>query len=168
MDINQIFISLMQRIRHPFLDGLFIFASVIVDWGFWYWFIILGIVKKDKFFLYYLGGLLSAVVVQEYILKNLFQVLRPCVVSGGAYLIDCPNSYSFPSGHSTSSFLAATMLYHYNKKLGIVGYVFAFLVALSRTYLNAHYFTDILVGSLLGIYIGFLFVKIYEKQNVKT
>ncbi len=62
-----------------------------------------------------------------------------------------PSGYSFPSGHSFSSFNAATSITLYKKKLGFIAYPIAILIAFSRIFLGAHYFSDVLVGMILGI-----------------
>jgi undecaprenyl-diphosphatase len=81
-------------------------------------------------------------------------------------LINCPSSYSLPSGHSLSSFLAASLLFAYDKRSGSWAYFLALLVGLSRIYLGVHYFTDVLAGAGLGVLIAWLIIRIkkaYEK-----
>ncbi len=164
LEINSWFIEFFSTIRNPILDGLFVFGSVIVDFGFWYWIAVYLLMKKLKFFKYYLGGMLVGALVQEFILKNIFRVVRPCQLLG-SYIVECPSSFSFPSGHSTSSFLAATMIYGYNKKAGILAYVFAGIVAVSRVYLNVHYFTDVFIGMILGIFFGMIVLYIMKRNE---
>ncbi len=65
-----------------------------------------------------------------------------------------PSGSSFPSGHSFSSFSAATMLFLYRKKFGFISYPLAILIAFSRIFLGAHYLSDILTGALLGASFG--------------
>lgn len=163
--INNYFTTFARQINNLFLDNIFIFASVIVDYGLWYWLVFYFIWRKDRFGYYYLIGLISTAVFQEFLLKNLFKVVRPCAYSAYTQLVLCPNSYSFPSGHATSSFLAATLLYGFNKRIGIIAYIGAFIIALSRVYLGVHYFNDILVGGLLGVVIGIVVLGIYNKSK---
>lgn len=83
-----------------------------------------------------------------------------------------PKGYSFPSGHSFSSFNAATGLALYKKKLGFLTYPIAFLIAFSRIFLGAHYFTDVLIGSLIGVAFGFLshFLgkKLFQSEKIRN
>jgi len=60
---------------------------------------------------------------------------------------------SFPSGHSTSAFMTATILNHfYNRPAAFFG--LATTVAISRIYLEDHYLTDIIAGTLIGLTVG--------------
>ena len=62
---------------------------------------------------------------------------------------------SFPSGHSTSAFVAATFIARRvadetDTAWGYLGYVPAGLVALSRVESRSHFPTDVVVGALIG------------------
>ena len=94
------------------------------------------------------GGL---VLFGELTLKNIICRLRPCnVFTNFPMLIARPTSYSFPSGHTSSSFAAALILTLRHKKVGWLAYIPAVLIAFSRIFLFVHYPTDVLAGILLG------------------
>ena len=57
----------------------------------------------------------------------------------------------------------ATVLLHYDRRLGIPALVMAILVAFSRLYLYVHYPTDVLAGAVLGIGIGLLTTAFYDR-----
>ena len=85
----------------------------------------------------------------ELTLKNI--ICRPCnVFTNFPMLIARPTSYSFPSGHTSSSFAAALILTLRHKKVGWLAYIPAVLIAFSRIFLFVHYPTDVLAGILLG------------------
>ena len=87
----------------------------------------------------------------ELTLKNIICRLRPCnVFTNFPMLIARPTSYSFPSGHTSSSFAAALILTLRHKKVGWLAYIPAVLIAFSRIFLFVHYPTDVLAGILLG------------------
>ena len=87
----------------------------------------------------------------ELTLKNIICRLRPCnVFTDFPMLIARPTSYSFPSGHTSSSFAAALILTLRHKKVGWLAYIPAVLIAFSRIFLFVHYPTDVLAGILLG------------------
>ena len=64
-------------------------------------------------------------------------------------------TYSFPSGHATLTFAAATVLQqHLGYKAGIPTYLVASYVAMSRLHDNRHYASDVVFGAAIGIVIG--------------
>lgn len=103
-------------------------------------------------------------VICNMMLKNLIQRSRPCWLEPlSDMLIAMPADYSFPSGHSMSSFAAAAVIFQYNRRAGAAALAFAGLIALSRMYLYVHFPTDVLCGALLGIFMGIITVKLFEK-----
>lgn len=102
-----------------------------------------------------IGLLFSIVVVDD--LKEIAQRPRPDVARSTDFLI--LDSYSFPSGHAFSIFLAVSILgAYYGWRYYAAGYVLAIAVSLSRLYLGVHYPSDILAGAVLGIAMGELVV----------
>ncbi len=68
---------------------------------------------------------------------------------------DGSNNRSFPSGHSSGTFAAATVLHrNLGWKAGAVSYLVAAYVATSRMGENKHYLSDVTVGAALGIAAG--------------
>lgn len=99
-----------------------------------------------------LVALVLTAIVGEVILKNFIGRLRPFnEVPTMQLLITKPLSYSFPSGHTASSFAAAFIISSQIKKLAIPVYALAMTIAFSRMYLFVHYPSDIIGGILLGI-----------------
>lgn len=99
-----------------------------------------------------IGTLIMASVLGEGIIKHLVQRPRPCVdIPAFKLLIAKPLSYSFPSGHTTSSFAAAGILMKEFKRYRIYIILLASMIAFSRLYLDVHYPTDIIGGIILGL-----------------
>jgi undecaprenyl-diphosphatase len=72
---------------------------------------------------------------------------------------------SFPSGHSTTAFSLFMALSFLQPKFKWLFLLFASLVALSRVALGVHYFSDILVGSLLGTLTSiYLYNRFYKAK----
>ena len=64
-------------------------------------------------------------------------------------------TYSFPSGHATLTFAAATVLQqHLGYKAGIPTYLVASYVAMSRLHDNVHKASDVVFGAAMGVVIG--------------
>lgn len=92
-------------------------------------------------------------LIGEIAVKNLVCRPRPFAAYPNLYplLISPPSGFSFPSGHTCSSFAAATVIFIHFKKPGAAAYVLAALIAFSRIFLFVHYPTDVLAGAILGI-----------------
>ena len=100
-------------------------------------------------------ALLLSFIMCNGIMKNLVERPRPCWVDTSVHLlIKNPTDYSFPSGHTSSSFSAATALFMYHKRMGIVALIVAANIAVSRMYLFVHYPSDVLVSLILGCLYG--------------
>ncbi len=71
-------------------------------------------------------------------------------------LIPVPRDFSFPSGHTSSSFAASVSMLLNRKKgkfpiLGIGALVLAVLIGFSRMYLYVHFPTDVLAGAIQAV-----------------
>ena len=87
-----------------------------------------------------------------------------------------PTSYSFPSGHSQNGFLFYfTIIYVFTtkyfknnrKKIMIISTIIISLIPFSRIYLGVHFFTDVVVGTLLGILFSLWFIYFFNKYENK-
>jgi hypothetical protein len=68
---------------------------------------------------------------------------------------DDSNSLSFPSGHSCSTFAAATVIErHLGWRGTAIGYSIATYVAASRLHDNRHFLSDVAFGAALGVIAG--------------
>jgi undecaprenyl-diphosphatase len=87
----------------------------------------------------------------EGIIKHIFRRKRPYSPLR-KFLVVKPTTYSFPSGHTSSSFAVVGVFY--NSTLSIyLPYilVLAILISFSRLYLYVHYPSDVLIGVILGL-----------------
>jgi undecaprenyl-diphosphatase len=122
----------------------------IVGWlgtSYWRWrMITLGI-----------GVLVTAVLVM--IVKFSVRRRRPEGDWGDIYRSTDP--HSFPSGHATRAFLLATLAVAFGPPwFAIVLVIWAPLVALARVAMGVHYFSDVFVGALFGIFVGWIISSI--------
>ena len=86
-------------------------------------------------------------------------ILEKCWIEDHTMLIAMPTDFSFPSGHTMVSFAAATVLWHWNRKVGIAAYLLAAVIAFSRLYLFVHFPSDVFAGAVIGILIGIAAIK---------
>ena len=105
-------------------------------------------------------------VIGEIGLKNIVDRLRPFVQNPEVIpAIKPPSGYSFPSGHSCSSFAAATVLIVRDKKFGIPAIIVASLIAFSRLYNYVHFPSDVLGGILLGVMCAVVTLIFFKKTG---
>ena len=103
-----------------------------------------------------------AALVGNLIIKPIVARPRPfLVLSGLPEVIPRETSFSFPSGHTMSSFAAAMILWFYSWKLALPATVMAGIIGFSRIYLFCHYFSDVAAGALLGTVSALLMVLLY-------
>lgn len=94
------------------------------------------------------AGILSEGIVN--LMKVVARRDRPLRVDGTR-----ASGFSFPSGHATITFAAATVLQqHLGYKAAIPTYAIASYVAASRLHDNVHWGSDVMFGAALGVIIG--------------
>ena len=150
----------IQALRCDFLDFLMPIITFLCDGG-WIW-IVTGVVllffqQSRRYGIILLLGLLLGSILGNDLIKPLVERPRPFMLHDiGELLITKPSSFSFPSGHTVSSFVAMTVLWRFDRRLGIPAAVVGSLIAFSRMYLYVHFPTDILAGAVLGVAVALL------------
>lgn len=159
-------LNALQNMHNSVLNFIIITFSTLGEAGIiWILFSVILILNKK----YRICGILALItlgfnyVIGDLIIKNIVQRERPCIVKPiYDMIVNIPSSYSFPSGHTSSSFAVATSIFFWNKKMGKIAYVIASIIAFSRMYLYVHFPTDIIGGIILGVIDGFVVYFVYK------
>lgn len=169
--INELDVSILrlihQYLRHPISDRIFIFITHLGDYGFiWLAFAAILLLRRQRSpAIRIVINLALVYLFAGVLLKHLIQRPRP-FQSYPLYFsipISLPSSWSFPSGHSASSFCAAhTIQQLFGRRAGLPAYILAVLIAFSRLLLGVHYPSDVLTGMLIGILFSFILSRIIK------
>lgn len=159
---------IQNNFRNPILDNVMKFFTQIGDVAA-IWIVIaiifLFIKKYRNTGIKIAIGLILVSILGNLVFKNIFARPRPFILDKDIeLLISAPFGFSFPSGHSFSSFVAATIIFLEDKRMGYFALLVAGLIAISRVYLYVHFPSDILAGMLLGILLGIIIDKIYSRR----
>lgn len=127
------------------------------------WFVISSLMfLKVEYRIIGIGVILAVAlttIIGEGIIKHIVRRSRPFQDKEEKLLINKPITYSFPSGHTASSFAALAVFLQMNGKLGLIVSPIATLIAFSRVYLKVHYPTDVIFGMVLGFTCGITVVS---------
>ncbi|MEA4854391.1 MAG: phosphatase PAP2 family protein [Christensenella sp.] len=108
-----------------------------------------------------------AYIIGDTIIKETVMRARPFQqIEGISLLIPPPDGYSFPSGHTSSSFAALVVFYAAMPKMRIPAMVYALLIAFSRVYFMVHFPFDVLAGALLGIGCAYFVMAIFRRRKL--
>ena len=114
-----------------------------------------AIMSKSNMNKDYVSNAFAANILSTYAIKSLSQRQRP----------DGSNNYSFPSGHTSNSFLAAELINQIEGiPLSVPFYLLSINTALSRINDKKHFLSDVVFGAAIGISIGKGF-KILRKEK---
>ncbi len=127
-----------------------------------YWFISPRQYNRHMVITAFLAGAVAKGIVTE-LLRFFYHNPRPFVVLDFTPLISGDATYSFPSGHATFFFALSTVVYLYNKKLGIWFFAGSLLMGIARIVAGVHWPADIAGGILIGIVVGILVYHFSQK-----
>lgn len=148
------------------LNPVMLGITKLGDMGF-VWLVIiayLAFYKKDRQAAFaMLVALGLTVLVGNVVIKNIVARARPFEVYPYIdLLLTAPKDYSFPSGHTASSFAVAAIIQYFYPKQAKYAWVLACLIAFSRMFLFVHFPTDILGGIVLGLACGYFTMMLHQ------
>lgn len=111
-----------------------------------------------------------AALIARYAVKSMILIFynrpRPYVNLSSAhkliFMSPTDNLQSFPSGHAIFFFALSTVIYFYNKKLGIFFLICSTIMGIARIFVGVHWPSDILGGVVLGIIVGVVIERFYN------
>jgi undecaprenyl-diphosphatase len=150
-------------------DRLFYGASAIGDHGMLWMLIAAGRALTGKKYRQAAKRAAIGVVVESVLvnvgIKSLFRRRRPIDRTFlHPHRLRMPRSSSFPSGHATSAFTAATLLSE-GDPLGPVYFAAAAVVATSRAYVKIHHASDVIAGVAVGVVLGRIGRRLYPLES---
>lgn len=141
----------------PFLSRIGNAGAVWISLAFY-----MGVRHRSKNLALMLFFALALSHILSQILKQVIGRPRPFVTYPvDSLLIRRPGGYSCPSGHSASSFAAATVLMAGDRRVGAAALVLAGLIAFSRIFVFVHYPSDTVFGAFVGTLSALLILFLY-------
>lgn len=154
---DQILINLAET-RTPEKTNFFLFLSNhndVVNIGVPVGLLAGGIIANDKQMrqnALYVASSSAVNALVTMLMKKVVKRPRPFLANVKIKAVYQPSYYSFPSGHTSTSFTTATALSQAYPKWYVIvpSYLWAGSVSFSRMYLGVHYPTDVAAGAVLG------------------
>ena len=159
----------IPRIHKPAVNKIMLTASRLGNAGIIWWFVCLAflIIPKWRYtglVIIFSIGLTS--LMGEGIIKHAVKRVRPCHgLDEEDKLLNNPRTfYSFPSGHTASSFAVVMVVILSRCPIYAVAPILltAMTIGFSRVYLRVHYMTDVVVGVFLGLACGTASVMLFH------
>lgn len=146
------------------------FGSTIFMVGLCVLLLVLFIILKKNIYGYIISGTLIFSTIMNNVIKVIIRRERPI------YMIVKETTFSFPSGHTMASVsMYGILIYLINKSnmnkklkiiLSIILGMIPFMVATSRIYLGAHYFSDILGAIMLATIVLLISTKYIKDKKI--
>lgn len=153
---------------HPAADFVFANASHLGDFSvIWH---IIGLTRgltsdkrTDQALALSIALGVESVLVNQGV-KRLFRRVRPTVAGDERFAMRRPSSSSFPSGHASSAFTAATILTAWGgRRTAPIWFGIASVVGLSRAYVRIHHASDVVGGAVVGLALGSAATRILRR-----
>lgn len=171
------FFFINNKLSNPFFDFLMPLLRDAKNWIPFYIFLLifLPLKHKTKGWFWVLFALLTGActdLISSHIIKQNIWRVRPCgdlsIAEHVRFIIAyCPQSSSFTSSHAANHFGIASFIFFtlhkfYGGKIWFI-FLWAFLICFAQVYVGVHYPGDIIGGTIVGLLIGFLLSKIYNR-----
>ena len=167
---------LCSFVRNSITNNIFLFITFLGETELIMVLLILTLFFPERKDLFYLYPLTIFSAVLNFIIKNFVHRARPINQFALNLIIEYPfpTSFSFPSGHSQTSLVVYFALFYICLKNAknprvknclSIGIIIPILIMISRVILGVHFFSDVLMGAILGTMIINCFVYLQKNQN---
>jgi undecaprenyl-diphosphatase len=163
-----------ERVRgNPAADRLFYGASAVGDFSL-IWHIAgvahaLGGARQEREAVRLGASLGIESFLVNGVVKSFFRRTRPVRDHHTARKLRKPKSSSFPSGHATSGFMAASLLSQGRPvRSKVFWYSVATVVAASRVHVKIHHPSDVVAGAAVGVGLGAVAKRAWPVGNART
>lgn len=157
---------LNKRFRYTLLDKIMPLITSLCNGGLVWIIVSIYMISTEEYEIegyMIITSLVVTTIIGEGIIKHIIKRTRPFIdLIENKLLISKPITYSFPSGHTASSFAAAGIFLAMDNKFSILVVILASLIAFSRIYLNVHYPTDVVTGIILGLLCSKLVITLFN------
>lgn len=157
-----------------FLDDFFFYATQAGNGLYIAGFFVIISIVKFRYGIFILSTYITSGLTAQ-IIKFIAHTPRPKAYFGNGMALNFVEGISvyshnsFPSGHSASAFalfLVLALITRY-KPLGALYFIFALTVAISRVYVVQHFFVDIYFGSIVGVILTILTIRLLQYIKMK-
>ncbi len=168
--LDDLVVKKIAHIHTPFLNRIMVIFTKLGNGAFIWWitlcFPFLLMQTKRATGVYLTLALGVNYILGEIIIKHIFARMRPSQkLEEEELIIKSPKDYSFPSGHTASSFTAFTVtLLRCDWFIFLPVLIVALIISFSRMYLRVHYLSDVVCGAVLGFLSGTVCTFLFEYQ----
>ncbi len=154
---SKIYLALYKESRPVFFRKIMYLFSRLGDGYMWLVLAMLLIIfKKPAPYIYLMRAITSSIISITLFtyLKNLVNRMRPYIKHNVTPILEPPDRYSFPSGHSMIASSIVVTFGTQSPFVFVLCAVFGCCIAISRVFTGVHYPFDVLISIVVGIGIG--------------
>lgn len=157
-------------------DSMIIFVGSVLAWILVAAFLValcISHMRLGKKSYYLAAGMIATLAARFGVvecIRFLHPRMRPFMVLPIHQLI-AEQGNSFPSGHVTFFFVLSTVVFSFNKKLGIYFFAASLAIGIARVVAGVHYVSDVIAGMIVGIVMAWIVLKlvsVFEKHIYLT
>lgn len=167
--LDELVVVKIARLHTPFLNKIMVLATKLGNGALIWWLTLcvpFTLIKELRATGINLTLALGVTYITgEITIKKIIGRIRPSTkLNDDELIIKRPKDYSFPSGHTASSFTAFMItLLRCSPLVYIPVLIGASLIGFSRMYLRVHYLSDVICGAFLGMLSGGICYILFEK-----